>query len=68
MKEGDHLQEDLTNRTIALSIRTATLTARTLQNAIRAVLQQMKQEEQARSCLTECWMAAGFFVSTEEKS
>lgn len=42
---GDFLQEDLTNRTIALSIRTATFTARTLQNAIRAVLQQMQAEE-----------------------
>ena len=40
------MQEDLTNRTIALSIRTATLTARILQDAIRAVLQQIKQEEQ----------------------
>ena len=42
---GDYLQEDLTNRTIALSIRTATFTARTLQNAIRAVLQQIQAEE-----------------------
>lgn len=40
------MQEEVTNRTIALSIRTATFTARTLQNAIRAVLQQMKQKDQ----------------------
>lgn len=39
------MQEDLTNKTIALSIRTATFTARTLQNAIRAVLTQIRQEE-----------------------
>ena len=42
---GDYLQEDLTNRTIALSIRTASMSARTLQDAIRAVLMQMRQEE-----------------------
>ncbi len=39
------MQEDLTNKTIALSVRTTTLTARTLQDAIRAVLQQIRQEE-----------------------
>lgn len=39
------MQEDLTNRTIALSIRTASMSARTLQDAIRAVLMQMRQEE-----------------------
>ena len=41
-----YLQEELTNRTISLSIRTASLTARTLQNAVRAVLEQIKKDEQ----------------------
>ena len=43
------MQEDLTNKTLALSIRTASFSARTLQNAIRVVLMQIRAEGRIES-------------------